>query len=96
MLEERLDADPEARERTVRVKITAPVQPDPPETVTPLLRPIVRAAETMPVDRLLALLREKRSHQALVTGERGAIVGLITLEDVLTELLGGVGDELKR
>ncbi len=72
------------------------VQPEPPETVTPLLRPIVRAAETMPVDRLLALLREKRSHQALVTNERGAIVGLITLEDVLTELLGGVGDELKR
>ena len=72
------------------------VQPDPPETVTPLLRPIVRAPQTMAVDRLLALLREKRSHQALVTGEHGAIVGLITLEDVLTELLGGVGDELKR
>jgi CBS domain containing-hemolysin-like protein len=50
----------------------------------------------MPVDRLLALLREKRSHQALVTDPQGAIVGLITLEDVLTELLGGVGDELKR
>jgi CBS domain containing-hemolysin-like protein len=72
------------------------VQPEPPPIVAPLLRPIVRAADTMPVDRLLALLREKRSHQALVTDERGAIVGLITLEDVLTELLGGVGDELKR
>jgi CBS domain containing-hemolysin-like protein len=72
------------------------VQPNPPETVAPLLRPIVSAPATMPVDRLLALLREKRSHQALVTDERGAIVGLITLEDVLSELLGGVGDELKR
>ncbi len=72
------------------------VQPNPPETVTPLLRPIVRAVDTMPVDRLLAFLREKRSHQALVTDERGSIVGLITLEDVLSELLGGVGDELKR
>jgi CBS domain containing-hemolysin-like protein len=72
------------------------VQPDPPATVAPLLRPIVRAADTMAVDRLLAFMREKRSHQALVTGERGAIVGLVTLEDVLSELLGGVGDELKR
>jgi CBS domain containing-hemolysin-like protein len=72
------------------------VQPNPPPSVTPLLRPIVRVADTMPVDRLLAFLRERRSHQSLVTSETGAIVGLITLEDVLTELLGGVGDEFKR
>lgn len=72
------------------------VRPAPPATVAPLLRPIVRVPQSTPVDRLLALLREKRSHQALVIDPRGAIVGLITLEDVLSELLGGVGDELKR
>lgn len=72
------------------------VQEHPPASVAPLLRPIVTASDTMPVDRLLALLREKRSHQALVTDEAGRMVGLITLEDVLTELLGSVGDELKR
>jgi putative hemolysin len=72
------------------------VQPDPPASVTPLLRPIVRVADTMAADRLLAFLRERRSHQSLVTNETGAIVGLITLEDVLSELLGSVGDEFKR
>jgi CBS domain containing-hemolysin-like protein len=72
------------------------VQPDPPETVAPLLRPIVHAPDSMPVDRLLGFLREKRSHQALVVDQQGTIAGLITLEDVLSELLGGVGDELKR
>lgn len=72
------------------------VQPDPPPSVTPLLRPIVRVADTMAADRLLAFLRERRSHQSLVTNEAGAIVGLITLEDVLSELLGSVGDEFKR
>ncbi len=72
------------------------VQPDPPASVAPLLRPIERVPDTMPADRLLALLREKRTHQALVTAEGGAIAGLVTLEDVLSELLGGVGDELKR
>lgn len=72
------------------------VQPDPPASVASLLRPIVRVPDAMPVDRLLAFLREKRSHQALVTAPGGAMVGLITLEDVLSELLGGVGDELKR
>jgi magnesium and cobalt exporter, CNNM family len=64
-------------------------------SATPLLRPIVRVPETMPADRLLAFLRDKRSHQALVVDDRNTIVGLITLEDVLSELLGSVGDEFK-
>ena len=64
-------------------------------TVASLLRPIVRVPETMPADRLLAFLRERRSHQALVVDGDGAVVGLITLEDVVAELLGGVSDEFK-
>ena len=35
-------------------------------SVASLLRPIVRVPDTMPADRLLAFLRERRSHQALV------------------------------
>jgi len=64
-------------------------------TVASLLRPIVRVPETMPADRLLAFLRERRSHQALVVDDDGVVVGLITLEDVVAELLGGVSDEFK-
>ena len=64
-------------------------------TVAALLRPIVSVPETMPADRLLAFLRERRSHQALVLDANGGVVGLITLEDVLGELLGGVADEFK-
>ncbi len=64
-------------------------------TVASLLRPIVRVPETMPADRLLAFLRERRSHQALVVDGEGVVVGLITLEDVVAELLGGVSDEFK-
>jgi CBS domain containing-hemolysin-like protein len=60
-----------------------------------LLRPIVRVPDTTPADRLLGFLRERRSHQAIVVDERGTIVGLITLEDVVGELLGGVADEFK-
>jgi putative hemolysin len=64
-------------------------------TVASLLRPIVRVPDTMPADRLLAFLRERRSHQALVIDGADAVVGLITLEDVVAELLGGVADEFK-
>jgi CBS domain containing-hemolysin-like protein len=49
----------------------------------------------MPADRLLAFLREQRRHHALVEDDDGRISGLITLEDVLAELLGGVSDEFK-
>lgn len=64
-------------------------------SVASLLRPIVRVPDTMAADRLLGFLRERRSHQAIVVDDRGAIVGLITLEDVVGELLGGVADEFK-
>jgi CBS domain containing-hemolysin-like protein len=64
-------------------------------SVVPLLRPIVKVQDTMPADRLLASLRERRSHQALVVGGDGTVAGLITLEDVVAELLGGVSDEFK-
>lgn len=64
-------------------------------SVASLLRPIVRVPDTMPADWLLAFLRERRSHQALVVDTTDEVVGLITLEDVVTELLGGVADEFK-
>lgn len=64
-------------------------------TVTSVLRPIVSVPDTMPADHLLAFLRERRSHQALVVDANDTVVGLITLEDVVAELLGGVSDEFK-
>jgi CBS domain containing-hemolysin-like protein len=65
-------------------------------TLANLTRPILRVPDTMPADRLLGFLRERRSHQALVMDTAGTVVGMITLEDVLGELLGGgVPDEFK-
>lgn len=60
-----------------------------------LLRPILIVHETITADRLLALMRERRSHQAVVADEFGGVAGLVTLEDVLTEVMGEVADELK-
>lgn len=74
--------------------VTAYVQGRRP-TLKALLRPVVEVPENMPADKLLAFVKAKRSHQAIVRNERGEVAGLITLEDVLAELLGGVADEFK-
>ena len=66
-----------------------------PATTATLLRQVVRVPGEMPADRLLAYLRERRSHQALVATGDGRVEGLVTLEDVVSELLGGVADEFK-
>lgn len=66
-----------------------------PGVLSSLARPVQRVPDTMSADRLLAFLRERRSHQALVVDDANRVVGLITLEDVLGELLGSVPDEFK-
>jgi putative hemolysin len=63
--------------------------------VTALLRPIERVHESISADHLLAHMRDRRIHQALVVGEHGRVEGMITLEDVVAELIGGVSDEFK-
>ena len=64
-------------------------------SLTNLLRPLVRVPGSMPADELLTFLRERRSHQAFVEGPGGSVAGLVTLEDVVAELLGDVADEFK-
>jgi putative hemolysin len=60
-----------------------------------IIRPIASVHESVTADRILRQLRERRTHQALVVDEFGGTSGLLTLEDVLSELFGDVGDEFK-
>jgi putative hemolysin len=64
-------------------------------TLANLIRMVPTVHESVTADRVLRELRERRSHQALVVDEFGGTSGLLTLEDVLAELLGHVGDEFK-
>jgi putative hemolysin len=70
--------------------------PDAPRaSVETLMRPITSVHESVTADRILRQLRERHSHQALVVDEFGGTSGILTLEDVLSELIGDVGDEFK-
>jgi CBS domain containing-hemolysin-like protein len=58
-----------------------------------LARPIARVAESTRLDEVLREMRRDRRHLALVLDEHGTVVGLITLEDILEELVGEIEDE---
>ncbi len=52
--------------------------------------------ESLPIARLLALFQEEKSHLAIVIDEYGGTSGIVTLEDVIEELLGEIQDEFDR
>jgi CBS domain containing-hemolysin-like protein len=58
-----------------------------------IARPVERVPESMLIDELLERLRRQREHFGLVVDEHGTTVGLITLEDVLEEIVGEIEDE---
>ena len=58
-----------------------------------LIRPIILVPETMTLDNLMMEFKEQRIQMAVVIDEFGGTAGLITLEDVLEEIIGEVQDE---
>lgn len=58
-----------------------------------ILRPAQFVPETKKIDDLLKKMRTKRSHIALVVDEHGGISGLVTIEDILEEIVGEINDE---
>ncbi len=60
-----------------------------------VMRPAVVVPASTRADELLTILRERRSQQAVVVDEHGVMAGLVTIEDVLEEVFGEVGDEFK-
>jgi CBS domain containing-hemolysin-like protein len=58
-----------------------------------LLNDIVAVRETTKIDQLLIVFQQKRTHIAIVVDEFGGTSGLVTLEDVLEQLVGEIVDE---
>ncbi len=61
--------------------------------VTELLRQTVVVPESKRLNVLLQEFREKRNHMAIVIDEYGGVAGLVTIEDVLEEIVGEIEDE---
>jgi CBS domain containing-hemolysin-like protein len=61
--------------------------------VREFVRPVMFVPETKKIDELLQEFREKKSHLAIVVDEYGGTSGMVTLEDVLEEIVGEIQDE---
>jgi len=58
-----------------------------------LLRPVMFVAPSMPASKLLLQMRQTRQHMAMVVDEFGGIDGLVTIEDLVEEVVGEIEDE---
>lgn len=58
-----------------------------------IIKPVIHVATTQPVNELMKELQEKQLHMAVVTDEFGSTAGIVTLEDILEEIVGEIWDE---
>lgn len=63
------------------------------EDIKGIISPAVFVLESMKISKVMALLKHKKSHLAVVTDEYGGTVGIVSLEDILEELVGEIWDE---
>lgn len=64
-----------------------------PATIERLTRDVYFVPETKPVDELLVEMRQRKTHMALVADEYGGTAGLVTIEDLIEEIVGEIFDE---
>ena len=63
------------------------------EKVESVMRPAIFVPESKPVDELLREMQTQQTHVAIVVDEYGGTAGLVTIEDVLEEIVGEITDE---
>lgn len=58
-----------------------------------LAREVLVVPETLPIDKLLRMLQKRRSQLAILMDEYGGTAGMVTVEDILEEIVGEIQDE---
>ncbi|NGQ95396.1 HlyC/CorC family transporter [Brevibacillus sp. SYP-B805] len=58
-----------------------------------IMRPVLTVPETISISRLLTMLQKQRNQMAILIDEYGGTAGLVTLEDIMEEIVGDIQDE---
>ena len=77
----------------IHMKELLPMMRDPQPDLLKIKRELIPVPEMMPLEKLLKLFLSKHAHLALVVDEFGGTVGMVTLENVLEEVVGDIQDE---
>src|SRR5437588_3408558 len=77
----------------IHIKELVPMMRDPNPDMLRIKRELIPVPEMMPLEKILSLFLNKHAHVAIVVDEFGGTVGMVTLEDVLGELVGDIQDE---
>ena len=77
----------------IHIKELVPMMRDPHPDLMKIKRELIPLPEMMPLEKLLNLFLSKHAHLAMVVDEFGGTVGMVTLENVLEELVGDIQDE---
>ncbi len=63
------------------------------KTLSEIINPVMYVSPNMKISKILAALQQKHEHMAVVTDEFGGTDGILTMEDILEELVGEIYDE---
>ncbi len=77
----------------IHIKELVPLMRDPAPDLMTIRRELIPVPEMMPLEKLLNIFLVKHAHLAMVVDEFGGTVGMVTMENILEELVGDIQDE---